>query len=388
MKNFAAVSKAGWLEKISKELKNRPLEELDIDVAHGVHASPFAHADDFAEGRPSPIFFENAGKNGWQIGEKIEADLPNNANRTALAALAGGAEALDFSFEKMPPDEAHFLQIFDRVFLDMISTEFSGEAVRRSPSAFLGHFARLAESKNLNEMALCGSLDFDPTRDLGKRPDWRFLADLVSFSAQKMPFFRTMTLQADESDLAKSLSDLLKKANLIVQKLAEKGISFRQVIGSMQFKIAVGPNFLTEISRLRAFQILWLNFQKAWADDGPLIAPRIVAVFDRKSYVEDPNQNMIRATEMALAAAIGGAAQVFVAPFSNQKTGSETEAFHRRIAQNIQHILKSESFIARVEDPTAGAYFIEKLTAKLAEKAWTDFGKAKMPASRRDSHQV
>ncbi|MCB2139465.1 MAG: methylmalonyl-CoA mutase, partial [Rhodobacteraceae bacterium] len=44
--------------------------------------------------------------------------------------------------------------------------------------------------------------------------------------------------------------------------------------------------------------------------------------------------------------------------------------FSARIARNTQLILQEETGITRVVDPLAGSYYVESLTAELAESAW------------------
>ena len=62
---FPAVSKADWLHQITKDLKNRPLEELDWAINDTLHVSPFVHAEDFVT-PPVPLWHD---KKGWEICE-------------------------------------------------------------------------------------------------------------------------------------------------------------------------------------------------------------------------------------------------------------------------------------------------------------------------------
>ena len=48
--------------------------------------------------------------------------------------------------------------------------------------------------------------------------------------------------------------------------------------------------------------------------------------------------------------------------------------FSARIARNTQLILQHETGITHVADPLAGSYYVESLTAALAEKAWALIG--------------
>lgn len=83
---------------------------------------------------------------------------------------------------------------------------------------------------------------------------------------------------------------------------------------------------------------------------------------------QDPYNNVTRTCIEALAAVLGGTQSLH--------TNSLDEAialptdFSARIARNTQLYLEKETGITRVVDPLGGSYYIETLTAELAEKAW------------------
>ena len=81
-------------------------------------------------------------------------------------------------------------------------------------------------------------------------------------------------------------------------------------------------------------------------------------------------QNMIRAATQAMSAVIGGVDRLYIPP-ANAGVPEAPTPFTRRVARNVHHILKMESFLDRVADPGAGSYYIEKLTDTLAESAWS-----------------
>jgi methylmalonyl-CoA mutase len=49
------------------------------------------------------------------------------------------------------------------------------------------------------------------------------------------------------------------------------------------------------------------------------------------------------------------------------------DEFSSRIARNIQIVLKEESYLDKVVDPSAGSYYIESLTDEIAQMAWNLF---------------
>ena len=153
--------------------------------------------------------------------------------------------------------------------------------------------------------------------------------------------------------------------------LQKTGLGTIAIAQSLQVQFQTGTLYFVEIARHRAFRLLWLNWCKAW--DLPLVYPDTNAVFAAEAYTDEIYTNMIRATTMAMSAALGGARRITVAPCDTGRLhlSQQSPAFARRIARNVQHLLKMESGIAVLNDPASGSYYIENLTVMLAEKAWS-----------------
>jgi methylmalonyl-CoA mutase len=85
----------------------------------------------------------------------------------------------------------------------------------------------------------------------------------------------------------------------------------------------------------------------------------------------DAYNNMLRATSEAFAAVMGGCTSLHVSPF-DEALGLPDE-FSRRIARNVQIILREECSFARLIDPSGGSWAVERLTDELAREAWALF---------------
>ncbi len=82
----------------------------------------------------------------------------------------------------------------------------------------------------------------------------------------------------------------------------------------------------------------------------------------------DPYNNVIRTAYEAMAAALGGTQSLHTNAL-DEAIALPTE-FSARIARNTQLILQEETGVTKVVDPLAGSYYVESLTAQLAEEAW------------------
>ena len=439
---FPPVSKADWLRQITKDLKDKPLEDLNWHLPNGLVVSPFVHADDFER---LPVALSDQ-PNTWEICEDLWVTDPIVANRQALDALEGGVEGLCFWLDR-PLETAEFEQLFQGIHLDFIGLHFAGNAVSENPGMVLGLLENLLRQRGLSTTQLRGSLAYDPV-PVSKVVDWRYLADLLEYAREKFPQFTVIQVSTPELrsggglvqyplelcsgeglvqyplelrsgeglvqyPLERSSGEglvqhspelrsggglvqyplelrsgegsvqhppeqssgvLLRNANIYLEKLSERGIPIKDIAAAMQFSVPLGKSYFLEIANLRALKLLWFNVLKAW--DAPLVPPSIAVRYQPEAYSDDLYTNMIRATTMAMAAVQGGANRLTVMPYDagREALASYPQAFGRRIARNVQHLLKMESGLDEVADPAAGSYYIETLTRQLAEKAWEEFG--------------
>lgn len=364
---FPPVGKEEWLWQIAKDLKGKQLEALDWQIGDDLSITPFAHADDFVE-PPAPFFSE---PNDWEICEEVLVKDVLAANRQSLEALEGGVEGLQFVLEENL-DSIAFERLFAGVHIDFIGLHFAGPGLEQNPGAVLGNLERLAKQKNIPTEKLLISLGYAPASKTGI-VDWRYLVDLVHFAKEKFPQSRLVTVPIPSS--VEGLAAALKNGNLYLKMFAARGLSVADVADTIQFSIAVGKSYFYEIARVRAFKLLWLNVLKAWG--APLRYPVVEARFQPEAYSDELYTNMIRATTMAMSAVLGGADRLTVLPYDAGRGAVATysPAFSRRIARNVQHLLKMESFLSEIPDAAAGSYQIENLTRLLAGKAWEAFGR-------------
>ena len=86
---------------------------------------------------------------------------------------------------------------------------------------------------------------------------------------------------------------------------------------------------------------------------------------------QQPLNNIVRGTLMALTAAMGGVQSLGVSGY-DEALSIPSEHAHQ-MSVRIQQILQEETNFCAVTDPLGGSYYVETLTAQLAEKAWEFF---------------
>ncbi|MCB9750444.1 MAG: hypothetical protein H6713_10690 [Myxococcales bacterium] len=153
-----------------------------------------------------------------------------------------------------------------------------------------------------------------------------------------------------------------------LRALVSRDVPLETAVQSVELELAVDRDLFTSLAKLRAARLLWA---RVLARCGAAATP--VTICARGSWREqarlDPESNLLRATTQAFAAVVGGADELVVPPFDDA-FGAGAGAFSRRIARNIQLLLREEAHLDRVADPAGGSWYAESLTDQLARAAW------------------
>ncbi|MGB6409273.1 MAG: methylmalonyl-CoA mutase family protein [Planococcus donghaensis] len=146
-------------------------------------------------------------------------------------------------------------------------------------------------------------------------------------------------------------------------------VNFTESAKNIWIRFAVDTQFFQEIAKLRAFRVLWQTFCSAYGDETPTLP--IYTETSVRSYSKlDPYVNLLRAGNSTFAAVLGGTDAHTVHPHDFL---TEPDLSSRRIARNVQLVIKEEAHVSHVVDPSAGSYFIETLTKEYVEAAWNYF---------------
>lgn len=368
---FPAVDKARWIAQVEKDLKGKPLSDLHWQLGEGIELAPFYHPEDLPE-PPPPLLAGRTG-NDWAIGEYLNVEEPALANEALMEGLKGGVEAP--LFRLFHPLSAQGLSDLLRgVSGEMVALNFGEYYTGKQPQELFQQLLAWYRQTGVPPAAARASIDFDPLLDWSD-PPMALLAELMRECSQNWPGIRPLQVNAKAfhrgaEHTVEELALTIAKGNEYLARLSELGIAPETANRHTQFGIALSKSYFVEIAKLRALRLLWANVLKGYGLAGQ--QPFIVAHFAHETQDEQPNTNIIRASTQAMSAAIGGADRLYVLP-SDHALGGQYTAFSRRIARNLQHLLKIESHLHRVVDPGAGSYYIEELTRVFAVKAWARF---------------
>jgi methylmalonyl-CoA mutase len=119
--------------------------------------------------------------------------------------------------------------------------------------------------------------------------------------------------------------------------------------------------------------MLWAKIVEAYEPKNKEVAKMNIHAVTSKwnQTIYDPYVNMLRGTTESMSAILSGIDSLTVTPYD--VPFEKPTDFAERIARNTQIILKEESYFDKVVDPAGGSYYIENLTASIAEHAWNLF---------------
>jgi methylmalonyl-CoA mutase len=204
-----------------------------------------------------------------------------------------------------------------------------------------------------------------------------YLASLTE-SSSVLPLLRTIHLSESNfnnagADIVQELAFGISMGSEYLVQLTGRGLSAGFAASKIRFSFGVGSGYFTEIAKLRAARLLWSTVMNGFlqgSSEGTIMDIHSVTN-KRNKTTKDPYMNMLRTQTEAMSAILGGTDSLTVEPFDIALR--QPDEFSERIARNQQLILKEESYFDKVADPSAGSYYIEKLTQQIAENAWKLF---------------
>jgi len=132
-------------------------------------------------------------------------------------------------------------------------------------------------------------------------------------------------------------------------------------------EVAIGPDILTEVAKLRAIRRLWAEIA---AERGLSNSVRLLAACPSFPFTRmDAESNLLRAALAGFAAIAGGADVIEMMPYRH---GSD-EAEEARLALGQVRMMLEESSLHSVVDPFAGAAAVELLTDGLVDAGRVEF---------------
>ena len=270
--------------------------------------------------------------------------------------------------------------LFDGIPLDKVSVSMT---MNGAVLPVLAGYIVAGEEQGVAQVQLSGTIQNDILKEFMVRntyiyppePSMRVVADIIEYTAQKMPKFNSISIsgyhmQEAGANQALELAFTLADGKEYVKTAIAKGLAVDEFAPRLSFFWAVGMNFYLEIAKMRAARLLWCRIMQGFnARSAKSLILRTHCQTSGWSLTEqDPYNNIVRTTVEAMAAVFGGTQSLHTNSF-DEAIALPTE-FSSRVARNTQLILQEETHITSVVDPWAGSFLMEKLTQEMADAAW------------------
>lgn len=408
---FEIPSYKKWKEAAVAALKGKPFDKvMYTDTYEGIRLEPIytkEHIEkiDFANSLPGFYPFVRGTEidgyktNPWEIAQELPYYRPELFNKTALDNLKKGQTALnihadivwnpdnpapekDFAPRRLNINKYEdFKTAFAGIDLTLVSVYLSGDEISYIYAAMY--------------MAYCKETGCDLSKIkvfFGIDPAGTAASEGKLWASPEVYFDQAATLIKEYNE-AKVIRPLLVDASVYhngggsnvheiaaamstgahyIRMMLDRGIDVDKAAGAIWFKFSVGNNFFMEIAKFRVVKMLWAKIAKQFgAGEDAQKAYIHAQTSERQSTKHDAYVNMLRNTSQAFSAVLGGISSLNVLPFNSKHV--LPDEFANRTARNLQNVLLEEPHIKDTADPAGGAWYIESLTAELAEKSWDYF---------------
>ncbi|MFV0525087.1 MAG: methylmalonyl-CoA mutase [Acidimicrobiales bacterium] len=401
-----------WAEDARAELKGRDPADLIVDTPEGIPVKPYYDGDDLAgmdhlgsqPGKPPYVrgprttMYTNR---PWTIRQYAGFSTAEESNAFYRRNLAAGQMGLSVAFDLathrgydsdhervtgdvgkagVAIDSVEDMKIlFDGIPLDKMTVSMT---MNGAVLPIMACYIVAGEEQGVATKDLAGTIQNDILKEFMVRntyiyppePSMRIVADIIAYTAENMPRFNSISISGyhmleagapADVELAFTLADGVE----YVRAAMAQGLGVDAFAGRLSFFFGIGMDFFMEVAKLRAARLLWSELMAQFDPQDPRSS--MLRTHCQTSGVslteQDPYNNVIRTTVEAMAAVLGGTQSLHTNSF-DEALGLPTE-FSARIARNTQLILADESGITRTVDPLAGSYYVESLTAALADRA-------------------
>ena len=403
----------GWRKLAEKELKGRSPDSLTWNTLEGIAVKPLYTEEDtanlphmgtlpgiapFTRGVRATMY---AGR-PWTIRQYAGFSTAEESNAFYRKALAAGQQGVSVAFDLathrgydsdhprvvgdvgkagVAIDSVEDMKIlFDGIPLEKVSVSMT---MNGAVIPILANFIVTGEEQGVDRSLLSGTIQNDILKEFMVRntyiyppePSMRIIADIIEYTSKEMPKFNSISIsgyhmQEAGANLVQELAYTLADGREYVRAALARGMNVDDFAGRLSFFFAIGMNFFMEAAKLRAARLLWHRIMSEFEPKKPgsLMLRTHCQTSGVSLQEQDPYNNVIRTAYEAMSAALGGTQSLHTNAL-DEAIALPTE-FSARIARNTQIILQEETGVTKVVDPLAGSYYVEALTAELAEKAW------------------
>ncbi|RFU64222.1 hypothetical protein D0469_19080 [Peribacillus saganii] len=392
--SFQVPSYEEWKAQTEASLKGKSFESLITHTYEGIELQPIYtpgslkgsdESEEFPGEFPYTRGINHTGykEMPWLMCQPVSGKTAEQVNENLKKALSRGQNAVVFDSDALLGlDTASLRTVLEGINAEEIPFFLD---LQGNQKAFLAMLRNHCKAVGLNSASLAGVIGEDPISEWSK--EGKLPADIDGFftmwfeglkrAEELLPKVKTILVKGSVfhnsgATAVQELAYALSAAVHYIQEGSKNGLDPGTIAEKMVFSFGIDSNFFMNIAKLRAARRLWAHLAHAYGASRDSFKMHIHA--ETSSFTEtvyDKHVNILRSTNQAFAAAIGGVQYLTVRPFdAASELNGELAA---RLAGNTQLILREETHITAVADPAGGSWYIEALTDELTEKSWEKF---------------
>jgi methylmalonyl-CoA mutase len=355
--DFPTVEPEVWMDKVVKDLKGKNPEDV-LQYQHPIEginykAYAFAKEGENKKGTPNtPPYLRgtSAENNDWINNVSIPENNAKTVNSDALHHLMSGANGVCINLSNFSIQDCEIA--VNKIEFEYITASFIYKTEEQKE-----WLKERFENKGLS-ISLTSELE----------------ASELLLEGVRSITIKGTDVQTSGGNVAQELAWCLHRGHHKLHELLNKDIPLEQASNQLKFQIGIGGNYFFEIAKIRSLRILWYNVVQAYSNENKAIGKAYIEAqtgFVNKS-LKDPHTNLLRQTTEGLSAVVGGIDELTILPY-NWYAESPDLSKTQRLATNIGLLLKEESYMDKVIDPSGGSYSIEELTSAVSDEAWKLF---------------
>jgi methylmalonyl-CoA mutase N-terminal domain/subunit len=278
-------------------------------------------------------------------------------------------------------DTIHDMEdLFDGIPLDQITTSFT---INHPAPVILAMYAQVARRRGMALADIGGTMQNDPLKEIFAQktfvfppaPAVRLLTDVVVFCAEQMPRIDAVSIGAYQSRDAGATADkeiafAVAEGICYIEHALAAGLAIDEIAPQITFLFNCQIDFFEEIAKFRAARRMWAKLlrDRFGARNAKSCWLRMhVQTAGAALTAQEPDNNIVRGTIQALAAALGGTQSMAVSCYDE---GFSIPSEHaQQMSLRTQEIIALESGVTNTVDPIAGSYYVESLTDELESRA-------------------
>ncbi len=314
-----------------------------------------------------------------QTGLSVAFDLPTQTGYDSDHAMARGEVGrTGVPITSLADMEA----LFDGIPLDKVSTSMT---INATASVLLALYVAVARKQGVPPDKLNGTLQNDILKEYIARgtyiyppqPSMRLVTDVFQYCSANIPRWNTISISGYHMSEAgatavQELAFTFSNAIAYVKAAIDSGLDVDSFGGRLSFFFVAQSNLFEEVAKFRAARRMWAKIiRERFGAENP--RSWMLRFHTQTAGVtltaQQPDNNVVRTTLQALSAVLGGTQSLHVNSRDEALALPTEESV--QLSLRTQQVLAHETGVTDTVDPLAGSYYVENLTDRLEEEAFS-----------------